>query len=134
MRSVFVLLPLVTVLACSTTTKPRGDAQAVRDYVEVGELEDVEHIRTFSRDSMEYVSDYHVLYKARTSEYLVEFRRICREFRENRMVAPDRRYDYNRLRADEDTIRGCRIDKIYPLTKAQAEELRNLGHAPGAGN
>jgi hypothetical protein len=107
---------------------------AVRDYIEVGELEDVDHIRTFSRDSMEYVSDYYILYKARTSEYLIEFRRICREFRENRAVAPDRRYDYNRLRAGEDTIRGCRIDKIYPLTTAQADEMRNLGHAPGAGN
>ena len=83
---------------------------------------------------MEYVSDYHILYKARTSEYLIEFKRICREFRENRAVAPDRRYDYNRLRANEDTVRGCRIGKIYPLTQAQAEELRNLGHAPRAGN
>ena len=134
MRSAFLLLPVLTVLACTTTTKPRGDTVAVRDYIEVGELEDVDHIRTFSRDSMEYVSDYYILYKARTSEYLIEFRRICREFRENRAVAPDRRYDYNRLRAGEDTIRGCRIDKIYPLTTAQADEIRNLGHAPGAGN
>jgi hypothetical protein len=134
MRSAYLLLPLVILLACTTTTKPRGDTQAVRDYIEVGELEDVEHIRTFSRDSMEYVSDYYILYKARTSEYLIEFKRVCREFRENRTVAPDRRYDYNRLRTNEDTIRGCRIGKIYPLTRAQADELRNLGYAPGAGN
>ena len=134
MRPAYLLLPLVTVLACTSTPKAPGDPQAVRDYLEVGELEDVEHIRTFSRDSMEYVSDYHILYKARTSEYLIEFKRICREFRENRTVAPDRRYDYNRLRSNEDTIRGCKIGKIYPLTTAQAEELRNLGHAPGAGN
>ena len=60
MRPVYLLLPLVTLLSCTTTPKAPGDPQAVRDYVEVGELEDVEHIRTFSRDSMEYVSDYHI--------------------------------------------------------------------------
>lgn len=134
MRATFLLLPLVVLLACTGNTKPRADTVAVRDYIEVGELEDVDHIRTFSRDSMEYLSDHYILYKVRTSEYLIEFKRICREFRENRTVAPDRRYDYNRLRTNEDTIRGCRIGKIYPLTSAQAEELRNLGHAPGAGN
>jgi hypothetical protein len=120
--------------ACSSTPSHNVDTQAVRDYVEVGELEDVQHIRTYHRDSMEYLSNYFILYEARTKDYLVEFRRICREFRDNRTVAPDHRYDHNRLRANEDTIRGCRIARIYPLTRAQADELRNLGHAPGTGN
>ena len=32
------------------------------------------------------------------------------------MIAGDHRYDHNRLRVNEDTLRGCRIGKIYPLT------------------
>jgi hypothetical protein len=127
-------MSLAALGACSTTPKQPVDSQAIMDYVEVGELEEVEHIRTYNRDSMEYLSDYFILYGARTRVYLIEFRRICREFRDNRAVAPDHRYDHNRLRANEDTIRGCRIGKIYPLTRAQAEELRNLGRAPGGGN
>lgn len=134
MRLALALVALAALGACTSTPGKTVDSQAVRDYVEVGELESVEHIRTYHRDSMEYLSDYFILYEARTKDYLVEFKRICREFRDNRTVAPDRRYDYNRLRINEDTIRGCRIGKIYPLSKAQAEELRNLGHAPGTGN
>jgi hypothetical protein len=134
MKHAIAVMVLAALGACKSTPTRGVDTQAVRDYVEVGELESVEHIRTYHRDSMEYLSEYFILYEARTKDYLVEFKRICREFRDNRTVAPDRRYDYNRLRINEDTIRGCRIGRIYPLTKAQAEELRNLGHAPGAGN
>jgi hypothetical protein len=125
---------LAALAACSSAPKPRVDTQAVRDYVDVGELEDVEHIRTYSRDSLEYLSDFFILYKVRTKEYLLEFRRPCREFGDHRAVAPDHRYDHNRLKANEDTIRGCRIGKIYPLTRGQADELRNLGQAPGGRN
>ena len=134
MRLALALVALAALSACTSTPSKTVDSQAVRDYVEVGELEGVEHIRTYHSDSMEDLSDYFILYEARTKEYLVEFKRICREVQDNRTVAPDRRYDYNRLRINEDTIRGCRIGKIYPLTRAQAEELRNLGHAPGSGN
>lgn len=134
MRISFPVMALAALSACSATPRHYADPQAVRDYIDVGELEAVQHIRTYSRDSMDYLNDYFILYKARTDEYLIEFRRICRELRENRTVAPDHRYDHNRLRVNEDTIRGCRIGRIYPVTRAQAEELRNLGHAPGAGN
>ena len=134
MRVAFPMMVILTLCACISAPTHHVDTQAVRDYVEVGELESVDHIRTYHRDSMEYLSEFFILYEARTKEYLVEFRRSCREFRDNRAVAPDHRYDHNRLRAKEDTIRGCRIARIYPLTSAQAEELRNLGHAPGAGN
>ncbi len=134
MRLVFLLWALAALGACTSTPKPRIDTQAVRDYVEVGELEGVDYIRTYNRDSLEYLTDHFVLYEARTREYLVEFRRPCRDFGDHRAVAPDHRYDHNRLKANEDTIRGCRIARIYPLTKAQAEELRNLGRVPGAGN
>jgi len=129
------LVSVLTLMAgCSSTPQVAVDTQTVRDYVEVGELEDVKHIRVYSHDSWSYLTEYFVLYEARTSDYLVEFRRRCPELRDNAVIVGDHRYDHNRLRVNEDTLRGCRIGKIYPLTEAQVIELRNLGKGPGEGN
>ena len=46
-------------------------------------------------------------------------------------MQPDIRYDSSVLRARFDTLRGCRIDKLYAIEPGQADELRNLGWAPG---
>ena len=56
--------------------------------------------------------------------------RDCRELDEFR-VTPDYRREANLLRARFDTIRGCHIGKIYAVDKGQAQELENLGDAPG---
>jgi len=129
------LVSVLTLMAgCSSTPQVAVETQTVRDYVEVGELEDVKHIRVYSHDSWSYLTEYFVLYEARTSDYLVEFRRRCPELRDNAVIVGDHRYDHNRLRVNEDTLRGCRIGKIYPLTEAQVIELRNLGKGPGEGN
>ena len=45
---------------------------------------------------------------------------------DNSSITPDRRYDYNMMRRGVDTLRGCRIGRMYPLTDAQAEEIRVL--------
>ena len=83
---------------------------------------------------MSRLTDHFVIYEARNDNYLIEFRRRCRELQDNTTVVADRRYDHNRLRVNEDTLRGCRIGKIYPLTKGQAAELQALGEGPGEGN
>ena len=33
-----------------------------------------------------------------------------------------------------DTLRGCRIDRMYPLTEAQKQELEALVKPQGGGN
>lgn len=111
-----------------------ADTQTIRDYVEVGELEEVQHIRVYRNDAWAPLSDNYVIYTARTTDYLIEFSRRCRELQDNSMIVGDRRYDHNRLRVNEDTLRGCRIGKIYPLTEGQAKELRSLGKGLGGGN
>jgi hypothetical protein len=134
MRAAYLLAALLLTGACSSTPGVVVDTQTVRDYVEVGELEDVPYIRVSAHDSWSDLTEFYVIYEARTSNYLIEFRRRCRELRDNAMIAADHRYDDKRLRAKEDTLRGCRIGKIYPLTEGQATELRNLGVGPGEGN
>ncbi len=134
MRLICLVSALALLAACSSAPQTADETQTVRDYVEVGELEGVNYIRVYAHDSWSYLTDFFVLYEARSSDYLVEFRRRCRELQDNIVIAADRRYDHNRLRVNEDTLRGCRIGKIYPLTEAQAIELRNLGKGPGEGN
>ena len=45
-----VCLPLLAA-ACSSTPQSTVDTQTVRDYIEVGELEDVQYIRVYAHDS-----------------------------------------------------------------------------------
>jgi hypothetical protein len=125
---------LLLAVACSSTPETAVDTQTVRDYVEVGELEDVQYIRVYAHDSWSRLTDFFVIYEARNDNYLIEFRRRCRELQDNTTIVGDRRYDHNRLRVNEDTLRGCRIGKIYPLTEGQAIELQTLGKGPGQGN
>ena len=76
------------------------------------------------------ISQRYVTLETHRENFLVAFSRLCRELTLNE-VTPDIRYEKNILRARFDTIRGCRIGQIYAIDKGQAEELRNLGKAPG---
>ena len=86
-----------------------------------------------------YVSDYFVILDGGGEEYLAEFSQRCRNLTEDFTRYPidehnplvDKRRDPNHVYAKFDTIRGCPISKLYELTPEQAEELRNLGDAPG---
>jgi len=132
--AVFLVAALSLIAACSSTPEAAPDTQTIRDYVEVGELEGVQHIRVYSNDGWAPLTDKYVIYTTRASDYLIEFIRRCRELQDNSVIVGDHRYDPNRLRVNEDTLRGCRIGKIYPLTEGQANELRSLGKMLGGGN
>ena len=62
-----------------------------------------------------------------------EFQRDCWELRRNDFTPEmvDVRDNQNVLRARFDTIRGCRIGKMYEITAEQRVELTALGDAPG---
>ena len=75
-----------------------------------------------------------MLYKGRDGRYLLEFSRKCHELTDNTRITPDRRYDHNVMRRGIDTLRGCRIDKMYPLTEAQALEIEALVKTADGGN
>jgi hypothetical protein len=53
---------------------------------------------------------------------------------DNTRITADRRYDQYIMRAGVDTLRGCRIDKMYPLTEAQVQEIEMLVRSAGSGN
>ena len=140
MKQILVPLALITIAACAAkdgTRKPTEEAvydQAIRDFIEVRGLESHDKIRTAERDGWETLTESFVVYKTRRTLYLFEFARPCHEIRDNREITPDYRAHSRILQAKFDTLRGCRIGHIYALTSAEAEELKNIGEAPGSRN
>jgi len=109
-------------------------AQAVRDFIEVRNLAELDKMPTSSRDGWRSIEDEFLIYRGRKATYLVDFGRHCYDLDDNNRIVPDQRWDSNNIRARFDTIRGCRIHKIYALTEAEAAELENIGEAPGSRN
>ena len=124
-----IVILLVLFGGCATSSEPEISG-AVGDYISAAELEDQDSIRTMGTYSYHVISQRYVTVETNKENYLVEFVRRCHELMQYD-VTPDIRYEKNILRSRFDTIRGCRIGRIYSIDKGQAEELKNLGEAPG---
>lgn len=133
MNKILILPALLAVAACSSTSQRPQEIEAVRDYIVAAELEEVTEIRMREQLSYTYVNDRFVTIDARRGDYLVEFNRDCWELRQTNVSGNmvDVRDNYNVLRSRFDTIRGCRIGKMYEITADQRAELTALGDAPG---
>ena len=108
--------------------------QAVRDLIEVRGLQEVDYMRSSGRDSWEPIENWFLIYKTRRETFLVEFDRRCWELDDDARIVADQRWDSNKVRARFDTIRGCRIGKLYALNEEDVAELKNIGEAPGERN
>jgi hypothetical protein len=125
-----IALLLLTVLAgCAVQTESGAD-EAIADFIAVSELEELRTVRMRQQFSYDDITERFIVVKSKTDRYLVEFRRRCRELNQND-ITPDIRRDRNALRAGIDTIRGCIIDRMFAIDEAQAQELEQLGRAPG---
>lgn len=135
MNKLMLLLAPILLTACATQEDAitRDTEQAVRDFIEVRQLEKTDKVRTSNDDQWQDIDQNFVLYLKRREAYLFEFTRRCHELNEYPVV-PDRRDGSNTIRAKFDTLRGCRIESMYPLTEDEVEELRNIGESPGSRN
>ena len=124
---------LVSGCATQDRAPTQDEEQAVRDYILVRGLEEVDRIRSSTSDSWDELDEHFIIYDTRRNAYLVEFNRACYELNENR-VTPDLRREANTIRARSDTIRGCLVDKIFALTEADVAELKSLGELPKSRN
>ena len=134
MRAALFVTTLAMLAACAGTPEVPPETQAIRDYIEVGELQEVASIRTRSTDRWTEATSYFALYESHEGPVLLEFAHLCREMHDRSTVTPDRRYDHNVMRSREDTLRGCRIRAMYPLTEAQALEIEALANPADTGN
>lgn len=141
MNKTLCIIATLAVSGCSTTTTQPQEIEATRDFVAANELEEVDEIRLDRQLTYNYVNDRYATVPTRRGDYLLEFQRNCHELRKtsfdlqrgdlenNPMV--DVRDNTNLLRSKFDTIRGCRIAKMYEISDEQKEELKALGDAPG---
>ena len=140
MKHTLLLLACIALCACASQegsqkeTSERVQNQAVIDFIEVRGLQEVDRIRSSERDTWDTITMTYSIYKTRRHRYLMEFARPCYELRDIREVTPDIRANPNVVRAKFDTLRGCRIARLFPLTPEEADELENIGEAPGNRN
>lgn len=131
MKQTTVVATILLLGACAAT-QPVVDREAVEDFVAVRKPQEVDSIRIdATNDSWYELNPYYVIYETRHGSYLFLFTRRCWELDEQRVVA-DRRWDANTLRARFDTLRGCRIERMFEVSETDVTELKDLGAAPGS--
>ncbi len=127
----------LSTLACATflfgcATAPLQEVPAnetMVDYITASQLSEVGQIRKGNHDHWKYINDRYIIYRG-PKDYLVEFRNDCGELSDNSWLPADYITDHRNLRARVDTIRGCIIEKIYPIDRTQRAEIRQLIAAP----
>ena len=134
MNKCLILLATALIASCAQTeTKQESSAiskeKSFEDYIEVSELKEVGSARTSDQAQYRVVSAEHVIIDDGRTFTLAKLQR-CKKFGGGN-ATHDARHDANTIRARFDTIRGCRIEALYALDLAQAEELILLGMAPG---
>lgn len=139
MKALTAIVVTATLAACAaqdTTSREaeEGAVQAVRDLIEVRGLQEVDRMPSSSRDGWTSIENHYLIYKGRRQSFLVEFSRRCYELDDDRRIIADERWDSSHIRARFDTIRGCRIHKLYSLSAEDVAELQNIGESPGSRN
>lgn len=130
MKAPTLIVTALALAACATSHQEER-ISAVRDFVEVNELATTQSISTFEQLRQEVLNDEYVIVSTRREQWLLEYAYRCVEDPISRRTRPDVRRDPGRIYAGSDTFRGCQIRALYPLTAEQAEELREIGKAPG---
>ena len=135
MRRIALLVVVLVAAGCASQERARTNdvEQAVRDFIDVTELHEVDEIRTSNRDRWDKIDQNFIIYSTRSQAYLVEFVRRCWELDDNTVV-PDVRHTAGRIEARSESIRGCRIARVFALTEAQTAELKDIGESPGSRN
>ena len=130
MKYYATLVVLMLLAACATTGQEER-INAIKDFIEVNELEKVDVIRTFFDQPDQHVlNDRFVIVSTRRDRYLLEYPYPCREDPMTRMPRPDIRRDSSAIYAGSDTFRGCQIRALYVISEDQADELKSIGEAP----
>ena len=124
---------MLTACAAQEEATTQDTEQAVRDFITVRQLQEAKEMRTSNSDHWEEIDENFVIYETRHEAFLVEFMRRCYELNQYPVVA-DERQSGNVVRARFDTLRGCHIAKLFPLTEGELAELSAIGESPGSRN
>lgn len=135
MNKISIALIIICLSACAAQQESNTNdmEQAIRDFIAVRQLSEVDKMRTVNREHWTELDPNFIIYDTRREIFLIEFTRACHELSDTQVVADVRR-ERNTIRARFDTIRGCRIQKIFTLTEGEVAELKTLGESPGSRN
>lgn len=135
MNKISIALIVACLSACAAQQESNTNdmEQAIRDFIAVRQLSEVDKMRTANREHWTELDPNFIIYDTRRETFLVEFVRACYELSDTQVVADVRR-ERNTIRARFDTIRGCRINKIFALTEGEVAELKTIGESPGSRN
>ena len=132
MKYFTIVIMLLLLAACSVNEEKREQQNiAIRDLIEVNELEEIDTLRFYKQLGSHEINEYFVIASERKKYWLIEYTRRCYRDPITDRVEPDIRYDANSIRARFDTFRGCRIKAIYEIDEALRGELIEIGKAPG---
>jgi hypothetical protein len=115
--------------ACAANEEEEGP-DAIDDFIEVSELEEVSVIRSYDQFDRIELNQRYVILTTGKEQYLLAYYGRCTGI-VGHGQRPDVRRDANAIYAKSDTFYGCRIKAIYPISEAQAGELVEMGRAPG---
>jgi hypothetical protein len=132
-KTVIAVFVMLSACAAQEEATTQDTEQAVRDFIAVRQLQEAKEMRTSNNDHWEEIDENFVIYKTRHEAFLVEFMRRCYELNQYPVVA-DERQSGNVVRARFDTLRGCHIAKLFPLTEGELAELSAIGESPGSRN
>lgn len=102
----------------------RASVEELRVYVDEVKPTPVNMVRFKEPLRWKYLNDYFVIMETRNGPHLVELAWECRDLGTNQIYVDmaDRREKRGILRAQVDTIRGCRIERFYKLPEPKAVE------------
>ncbi len=108
--------------------KGRASAEELRVYVDEVKPTPVSNVRFKEPLRWTYLNNYFVLMETRNGPHLVELAWECKSLHTNTIYSDmaDRREKRGILRANVDTIRGCRIANFYKLPAAKVVEAEAL--------
>lgn len=132
MNKCALALAVLFLSACATNEKDDRITSAIDDFIAVGDVEEVDVIRSYQQFKNRVLNDRYVIVYTQKDYYLLLYSHRCR-IRYDMPRNPDLREDPHAIYARSETFRGCRIDKLYAITEAQAGELMDIGRAPGEG-
>ena len=133
MKVTALILASILLAGCATqevadeeSTQDR--VQAIRDYIAVRGLEEVRRISASNTENSLPLTQYFVFYVGSLETHLIEFERRCWR------NGPDDRRSARYIHADFDTVRGCRVVRIYKVTEEEIAELESIQAGVGSYN
>ena len=135
MRPSLAIASLLLVACAANEEKPFDElppyVQETRIYLDTVQPETVVSVSFVEPLRYEVINEMYVVMEGHGGSYLLETERLCRPLTSPDIFIDmaDRRSIRGRLRAQVDTIRGCRIAKIYKLPPVDETTGPEPGHS-----